>query len=109
MRWLAVTLALLLAAGLLTGSIYLRDRSPGNYQPRTPTLARADAITVLSTIQGWGRCARCAVVDVRPVQSGTWSARLRVRSTMRCVRIDIARFRFTTTHGFTGIQFIRCA
>lgn len=109
MKWLAVTLGLLLAAGLLTGAIYIRDRRPDTYRPRTPTLARADATTVLSAIQGWGRCPRCAVMSVRPVRSGTWSARLRVRSTVRCVQIDVTRFRFTTRQGLTGIQFIHCA
>jgi hypothetical protein len=108
MRWLAVTLALLLAAGVLMGAIYVRDRRPGTYLASPPTLARADATTVLVATQGWGPCSRCAVIGLRPGRAGVWSARLREHATVRCVRIDVRSFRFTPKQGLTGIRFVNC-
>ncbi len=108
MRWLAVMLALLLASGTLVGGIYARDRAPGTYHPATATQARADAATVLVTTEGW-HCPGCAVTRLERGPGGTWLARLRIRSEIRCVLIDLARFSFTPRRGLTGVRYVACS
>jgi hypothetical protein len=107
MRWLAVTMALLLlSVGLVVG-IFVRDRDT-SWRPPVRQLARLDAADVLADIAGSACHPGCAA-DIRATQrSDLWVALIRIKSRTECFEIDLDRFAWTHAHGLAGVNAVGC-
>jgi hypothetical protein len=108
MKWLGVTVGLLLASLLLVGGIYLRDRDSSPWMPPQRSLARSEAATVLASLSGPGCGERCAAELVTRPRPGHWVFRITVRQTTECVDIDVAAFSFSRGQDLSGVKAVAC-
>jgi hypothetical protein len=109
MKWLAVTLCLLLASMGLVGWIYLRDRDAGAWQPPERALARADAVTAFDVMGGGPGCdVACNVELVSRLAPRRWLARMTIHASTRCVEIRLDAFSTSEAHGLLGVVPAGC-
>jgi hypothetical protein len=107
MRWLAVTLVLLCASGLLVGGVYLRDRDTADWRPPESSLAHTDARAIVAGLDG-GYCGLgCGVRSLVRLEPGQWAVRIELNSRPRCYAIDIDHFSLTQ-RGLQGIEPRAC-
>jgi hypothetical protein len=109
MRWLAVTIALLLACVSLGAWIFLRDRDTAGYVPADRIDAQRDAQVVLDALSG-GHCDHgCRVKLLGQPQPRRWLARFDVASRASCYEIDLDTFSSTAQRGLQGISPSACS
>jgi hypothetical protein len=108
MRWLFVTVGLLLASVCLVGWIYLRDHDTSGWRPSERQRVQSDASTALIVISDAGCRSGCATEVLGRTRPHRWLVRLTVRGRSRCLQIDVDTFRVSQRHGFTGVQSRRC-
>jgi hypothetical protein len=106
-RWLAATLALLVASAALVLGVYLRDRDPANWLPPQRVAAAQDAVTIMRVIACPSAiCSYRLVGNPRP---NHWLARVSIGPMRVCFDIDLLAFDVTAAHGFTGARAVRCS
>src|SRR5690242_1180126 len=109
MRWLAVTIALLLACVSLGAWIFLRDRDTARWVPADRADAQRDAQLILAAMSG-GHCDHgCAVQLLGRPAPRRWLARLVVASHVSCYEIDLDAFSSTQQRGLLGVAPSSCA
>ncbi|MGZ4324865.1 MAG: hypothetical protein ACXVV5_22695 [Solirubrobacteraceae bacterium] len=106
MIWRRVTAVLVCACLAVPVLMYLRDVGAG---PPTPTSseARFDAQRLLASISPQGG-TQCGVEMLGVRAPHTWRVKLRTPTWQGCYDLDPAAFRFTTAHGFGGVNWARC-
>jgi hypothetical protein len=108
MRWLAVTLVLLVASAALVAGIYLRDRDTAtSWLPAQRPAARADALSVAANLGG--TCPqRCHVRILSHPRPYHWVAWIHIPRATECVDIDLLTFATVPQRGLSGIAAVSC-
>ena len=107
MRWLAATLALLVASAALVVGIYLRDRN-SSWQLPPRQAAQVDAEKVLNFIAGPGCGSACSYRVVAHPRADHWLAVIVDRSRPHCVDINVQTFALSAERGMSGMERISC-
>ena len=107
MRWLAVTVALLVASAGLVLGIYVRDRDT-SWRPAPHAAADFDARMVMTYVAGPDCGKRCSYELLGNPQTNHWLARIVDRSRAQCVDIDLLSFATSEAHGVSGVTPVAC-
>jgi len=110
MKWLYVTIGLLVTSACLVGWIYLRDRDTSSYLPPPPTehqRALADASTTLVVLNEGDCRSDCRIELLGHTQPDHWLVRINVKGKSHCLQIDLDTFLASQKHGLYGVQALQ--
>ena len=105
MRWLAVTVVLLIASAALTAWIYFRDRAPSHWLPPQRRAANSDVRTMLLQMRCGGQCTYRLVGHPR---ADHWVARIDTGTTIQCFDINLLAFDTSQARGVSGVASVSC-
>lgn len=108
MKWLAATLALIIASTALVGGIYFRDRDTSGFLSAPQVAANADARAVMFGIAGTDCGRRCSYRLLGSTKPDHWLAQIVDRSRTECVEIDLRTFGLSDVHGISGVAMVDC-
>jgi hypothetical protein len=109
MKWLYVTIGLLVTSACLVGWIYLRDRDT-NWLPPQPSerqRALADASTTLVVLNEGDCSSDCRIELLGHTQPDHWLVRINVKGRSHCLQIDLDTFFVSQKHGLYGVQHLQ--
>ncbi len=106
MRWLATTIALLVASAGLGAWVYLRDRDTSGWQAQEAVLAREDAARAV----GGGPCVEdCQVRLLAQTGPHWWLISVAADGHRQCLQVDPNKFTVSSREGDTGVAPAHCA